>query len=136
MLLVKTQKAKAAESASEIHLSAPLCVLLILCLLVASSLPIRGVRVIVNKPSNRRRAAARTDGERRYQKCNHHFTVCVGCLKRHVSRERLPRAATLSTSPQCKQSRALQGIYAAINRLMIFYSKRDEALLLHQTLLL
>lgn len=57
----------------------------------------------------------------------------VGCLKRHVSRERPPRAASLSTS-LVQTIEALKGVCTAISSLMIFYSKwvGDIALLLHR----
>lgn len=48
------------------------------------------------------------------------YTVCVGCLKRHVSSERPPRAGSLSASP-VQIIQALQGICAAIKSLMIFF---------------
>lgn len=52
-----------------------------------------------------------------------------------MSRERPPRAASLSESPM-QTVQALQGICAEINSLMIFYSKCDGDLLLNPALLL
>lgn len=43
-------------------------------------------------------------------KSNRHVAVCVGCLKRHVSRERPPRAASLSMSPM-QTVQTLQGLW-------------------------
>lgn len=75
-----------------------------LCLLAAHSLSIRGakVRVIVNfhKTSNRLHAAASLmeSNMRESAIVILLYSVCVGCLKRHVSGERPTRAPSLSMS--------------------------------------
>ncbi len=76
-----------------------------------------------------------SNGVQHSRKCKRHFIVCVGSTKRHVSRERPPRVASLSTSP-VHTVQSLQGICAAINSLMIFYSKWYGDLLLNPDLLL
>lgn len=95
------------------------------------------VEVNVNKTSNRQCCTAllmeSNDGE---VLSSFYSTTCLGCLKRHVSSERPPRAGSFSASP-VQIIHSLQGICAAINSLMIFfYSEWVGDLMLNPSLLL
>lgn len=118
----------------------------IVCLMVTLSLPVCCTQPSLKRgqgqsfcefPQNKQSTThcCIANAEQHQRKCNRHFTVCVGSLKRHVSRERPPRAASLFMSP-VQTIRALRGICAAINSLMVSFSKRVGDLLLNLALLL